>query len=74
MPWHDPFWAALKREPDVVETLVSPIRSLEILAGLLAPIESGTGGIVSVRSTSGLDRSSPDAALRRGVFALGRPA
>ena len=40
--------------------------SLEILAGLLAPIQSGTGGIVSVRSTSGLDRSSPDAALRRG--------
>ena len=39
--------------------------SLEILAGLLAPIQSGTGGIVSVRSTSGLDRSSPDAALRR---------
>ena len=37
-PWRNQFWAALKREPDVVETLAGPIRSLEILAGLLALI------------------------------------
>jgi hypothetical protein len=50
------------------------LRPVLILSGgleILAGVAGAYRGVVAAQNAGGWDRSSPDAALRRGVFSLG---
>jgi hypothetical protein len=70
MPWRDPEGGGQMS----LRRLLALSGSLEILAGLLALISPAPVVSFQVEVPVVWDRSSPDAALRRGVFALGRHA